>query len=141
MKKGRVGKSVSFGGFPYSVNGKTDVYDIAKVIAKEERKYHHEHIQERAFSNRAKHTSTFNTVKEVLAENPPIPAKPVKKAAVREDIHDGKSFKPANPGKRGKNGTLDKFPKHVPEMPKPKIYVKPPDDAPESPPGFKCTYK
>ena len=67
--------------------------------------------------------------------------RPPKKEAVKEDIHEGKPFFPGNPGKRGQLGTIKKFPEHIPDPPKIKKYVKPPEDAPEPPPGFKATYK
>lgn len=138
MKKGRVGKSVSFNKFQY-MDG--DKYDIARTLAKQEREYHMTKIQEKQFSQRAKHTDTFNTHKQILEENPPIAERKKKEEQEREDIHEGKAFKPANPGKRGKNGTLERFPLHKADPPKEKKYVKPADDAPEVPPGFKATYK
>ena len=60
----------------------------------------------------------FNTYKSVLEENPPIPPKVVKDAPLpaegeekEGELHD-KPFKPANPGKRGVIGTINKFPEH-----------------------------
>lgn len=52
-----------------------------------------------------------------------------------------KPFFPSKPGLKGVTGTLMKFPEHVPSPAKIKKYVKPPEDAPEPPPGFKATYK
>jgi hypothetical protein len=138
MKKGRVGKSVTFGAFQF-MDG--DKYDIAREIAQKEREYHESKIQEKPFSNRAKHTETFNTHKQILMEDPAIPERPKKEEPERPDIHDGKAFKPANPSKKGNHSTFQKFPEHKPDPPKDKKYVKPPEDAPESPPGFKATYK
>jgi hypothetical protein len=89
----------------------------------------------------AKHTDTFNTPHDILAEDPLIPAKPEKPREEAPNIHDGRAFKPANPGKKGLQGTLDKFPLHLPDPPTEKKYVKPADDAPEPRAGFKATYK
>lgn len=138
MKKGRTGKSVTFGAFPFMDGNK---YDIQRDLDNKEREYHISKIQEKPFSNRAKHTVTFNTHKEILAEEPLIPAKPPKEKEEAHDIHDGKAFKPANPTKKGYKGTFVKFPEHMPNPPTEKTRAKLADDAPEPPPGFKATYR
>lgn len=58
----------------------------------------------------AKHTETFNTLKQVYMEDPQIPARKQSVEAPKgEPLHD-KAFKPANPGKSGILFTFEKFP-------------------------------
>lgn len=52
-----------------------------------------------------------------------------------------RAFRPSNPGKKGVNGTLTKFPDHKASPCKDKKYIKPEEDAEQGPPGFKATYK
>lgn len=138
MKLGKVGKNTSFSGpIPYI----EDDFDAKKKIAAKEREYHLSKLQDKPFSQKAKHTEMFNSYKQVYMEDPPIPArKPVVKEE-GEPLHD-KAFKPANPAKKGNHSTLEKFPVHMPDPPKEKKRIKYEDgQEPESPPGFKCTYK
>ena len=45
------------------------------------------------------------------------------------------------PLKKGNNQTIEKFPKYIEDPPTDKKYVKPAEGAPESPPGWKATYR
>lgn len=76
-----------------------------------------------------------------MGEDIPIPGRKPKEKEEFQDVHDGKAFKPANPGKKGVNGTIDKFPLHKPDPPTETKRFKPAEDAPDPPPGFKVTYK
>lgn len=58
IKVGKVGRGTSFGG---KVEYMTDDYDAKKKIAAEERQYHLTKVQEKPFSQRAKHTEYFST--------------------------------------------------------------------------------
>ena len=137
MKRGNVGKGTTFGGkIPY----KEDLYDIQKEIAKKEREYHDSKIQDKPFSQRAKHTEVFNKPRAVYEENPRLPDKREKVFESKRAEHD-RAFRPANPAKRGNHQTIEKFPKYVEDPPTDKKYVKPPEDAPDGPPGWKATYK
>ena len=65
-------------------------------------------VQEKPFSQKAKHTDMFNTFRQVYEENPRIPEKkkPEEQPKVNEagepiePLHD-KPFKPSNPPKKG----------------------------------------
>ena len=60
IKRGKIGKQTTLGGvIPYV----SDPYDMKKKLANEERKYHEEHVQDKPFSQKAKHTEFFNTHK------------------------------------------------------------------------------
>ena len=138
IKKGKVGKQTTLGGnVPYI----EDPYDIKKKIAQEERKYHEEHVQEKPFSQKAKHTELFNSHKKVYMEDPPVPQRKPKASPPRPELHD-KPFKPANPPKKGNHHTLQKFPQYLPNPPVEKKRVKKEEGMEEEErPGFKATYK
>lgn len=79
-----------------------DDYDIRKEMDKEERKKHHESMQEKPFYGRvSKPIPTFNTVEEAYGEEGLTfkPKKPLRKAEPQVD-HD-KPFRPSNPPKKG----------------------------------------
>lgn len=137
MKQGKIGKLTTFGGM---IQHLPDDYDAKKKLTAKEREYHLSKIQEKPFSQRAKHTETFNKPKEVYAEDPPIPPKKVKQPEPLPELHD-KPFKPANPSKKGYKATLNKFPEYVPNPPAEKKRVKKVDGEEEERPGFKATYK
>ena len=92
------------------------------------------------FSQKAKRRDHFNSHKQVYMEDPQVPARPAKKEIVREDIHDGKQFRPSNPAKRGNHCTLEKFPLYV-EDPPTQLKRKKPVEGEEDIPGFKPTTK
>lgn len=91
--------------------------------------YHNSKIQEKPFCQRAKHTDTFNTSAAIIGENPMVEPRKERPQQPRPEIHD-KPFKPSNPGKRGKGGTLERFPNHVPSPKAHKKYVAPDENAP-----------
>lgn len=76
----------------------------------------------------------------MLEENPRINPRPIKEFESKKAEHD-RPFKPSHPLKKGNHCTISKFPDHMADPPKDKKYVKPADDAPEGPPGWKATYK
>ena len=135
MKKGAVGKQVTFGGaIPHS----EDDYNRPKLFEQAQREYHESMLQDKPFSQRAKHTATFNTTRQILEENPPIPERPLKPKTAPSLVHD-KPFKPSNPGKKGYNKTLAKFPRYQ-EDPKKPIERKMPVEGEEDRPKFKPTH-
>ena len=146
IKFGKVGKNVLIGEkIPYI----EDDYNAKKKLAKKELEYHHSMVQEKPFSQKAKHTDMFNTFRQVYEENPIIPAKkapepePVEEGAEpKEPLHD-KPFKPSNPNKKGNiKGTLEKFPVYMPNPPtevKRKVLAEGEEE--DSTPGFKVTYR
>lgn len=146
-KLGKVGKNVLLGEkIPYI----EDDYNAAKKLAKKELEYHHSMVQEKPFSQKAKHTDFFNNHRQVYEENPRVPEKKkVEKAVIPEGeegyippLHD-KPFKPSHPTKRGKiKGTLEKFPQYLPNPPtelKRKVLTE--EEEAAVVPGFKATYR
>lgn len=144
IKFGKVGKNVLIGEkIPYI----EDDYNIAKKLAKKDMEYHHSMVQEKPFSQKAKHTDMFNSMRQVYEENPMIPARKVVEKVVVEGaepeapLHD-KPFKPSHPSKKGTiKGTLERFPAYLPDPPtelKRKVIVEGEDD---SIMGFKATYR
>lgn len=97
-------------------------------------------MHDKAFSQRAKGLEFFNSHKGVYMEDPPVQPLPAKPKRVYPELHD-KAFRDGGPVKKGKSATLGSFPKHMACPPNQKKYVKPADDAPEAPPGFKATKK
>ena len=115
MKRGAVGRRVTFGGtIPYM----EDDYNRPKLFEQARREYHESMVQDKPFSQKVKKTHTFNTNKKILEENPPIPERPQKPKTAPLIVHD-KAFKPSNPGKRGYNKTLAKFPAYQEDPKKP----------------------
>jgi ribosomal protein L14E/L6E/L27E len=121
IKFGKVGKNVMIGEkIPYI----EDDYNIKKKLAKKEMEYHHSMVQEKPFSQKAKHTDMFNTFRQVYEENPMIPAR---KAPVEPELPEGaekpeelhnKPFRPSHPSKKGAiKGALEKFPAYLPDPP------------------------
>ncbi len=91
IKKGQHGKQVTFGGtIPYI----EDDYNRPKYFAQAEREYHYSKLQDKNFSQRAKHTDFFNTHRQILEENPPIPHRPAPPKTAPSELHD-KPFRPA----------------------------------------------
>ena len=144
VKKGQVGKGVFLG---EKLEYKPEEYGYAKKIEDKEREEHYQNIEKigggKHWCPRAKHTDTFNKPRQVYEENPPIPRKktPPKEEPKGDPLHD-KAFKPANPGRKGIQGMISKFPAHVPDPPVEKkrvVYAE--GEEPESPPGFKATYR
>ena len=145
IKFGQVGKNVFIGEkIPYI----EDDYNIKKKLAKKEMEYHQSMVQEKPFSQKAKHTDTFNSFRQVYEENPMIPARKVAVVPVLEEgaekpdeLHD-KPFRPSHPSKKGAiKGVLEKFPAYLPDPPvekKRKVIVEGEDD---SIVGFKATYR
>lgn len=78
-------------------------------MERKELEEHHKKLQEKPFSQRVKGRETFNDIKDILGENPPIP--PRKASAPRPPLmtHDV-PFKPSHPPRVGYNKTLGKFP-------------------------------
>jgi hypothetical protein len=143
VKKGKVGPGTTLAG---KIEYMPDEYDYRKVLEAKEREYHKSKLQEKDFCPRAKHTDTFNNAKQVYMEDPPIPPKKIKEEAKhippgKEGATHDRAFKPSNPGRKGIFGTIDKFPEHSPDPPTEKKRVIKDENAPESPPGFKATYK
>ena len=113
IKKGQSGKGVFIGPvLPFA----GDDYNVQRKITVAERAYHNSKIQDKAFCQQAKHTDHFFNDRSTYEENPIIPArKPKAVEVVKGDpLHD-RPFKPSNPAKRGKNGAIEIFPKHVPD--------------------------
>lgn len=142
-KLGKVGKNVLIGEkIPYI----EDDYNIAKKLAKKELEYHHSMVQEKPFSQKARHTEFFNNHRKVYEENPRIPERkkpePPAQEEGKEPLHD-KPFKPSNPARKGKiKGTLDKFPEYLPNPPtelKRKVVEEGEEE--DAPPGFKVTHR
>ena len=135
IKKGQHGKQVTFGGtIPYM----EDDYNRPKYFAAAEREYHYSKLQDKPFSQRAKKTDTFNTHKQILEENPPIPHRAPKPKTAPAIEHD-KPFKPSNPPKKGYNKTLAKFPVYQ-EDPKKPVTRKVPIEGEDEKPKFKPTH-
>jgi len=140
IKKGQVGKNVLIGErLPFQ----GDDYEAQKKLDLKKREYHNSKIQDKAFCSRAKHTDHFFNNRATHEENPPVPPRkaPVVEEKKGDPLHD-KPFKPSNPNKKGRQGAIEKFPAHVPDpifQAKKKAVVD--ENAPESPPGFKMTYK
>jgi len=115
MKRGQVGKQVTFGGtIPYM----EDDFNRPKVIAQAEREYHESKLQEKPFSQRVKKTGQFNTDRQILQENPPIPPRAPKPKTAPTCEHD-KPFKPTHPPRVGYNKTIAKFPAYIEDPKKP----------------------
>lgn len=94
--------------------------------------------QEKPFSQRVKHTETFNKPKEVYGEDVPIPHKQPP-AKLPPPIEHEKPFKPSNPPKRGYNRTLCKFPDYKENPPK-ELKRKIKEEDKDDPPRFKPTH-
>jgi hypothetical protein len=146
IKFGKVGKNVLIGEkIPYI----EDDYNAKKLLAKKDMEYHHSMVQEKPFSQKAKHTDMFNSFRQVYEENPMIPARKVavvpelpEGAEKPEALHD-KPFRPSNPSRKGAiKGTLEKFPAYLPDPPvekKRKIIVEGSEE--DTMVGFKATYR
>ena len=135
IKKGQVGKQVTFGGtVPYM----EDDFNRPKYFAQAEREYSQSMMQDKPFSQRAKKTDSFNTHKQILEENPAIPHRAPKPKTAPLIEHD-KAFKPANPSKRGYNKTIAPFPYYL-EDPKKPLTRKMPVEGEEEKAKFKPTH-
>ena len=115
-----------------------DDYNRPKYFANAEREYHYSKLQDKNFSQRAKHTETFNTHRQILEENPPIPHRPAPPKTAPCELHD-KPFKPSHPPRKGYNKTLAKFP-YYKEDPKKPITRKMPVEGEDEKPKFKPTH-
>ena len=93
-------------------------YDRPKEIAKKERLAGEALMQDKPFSQMVKKTHLFNTNKQVIGEDVPLPARPPAAKPVPPMEHD-KPFKPSNPPKVGHNKTLAPFPYYKEDPKKP----------------------
>lgn len=66
-----MGKNVTFGGVTPWMKG--EIYEYGRELAKEELKYHHEHCQDKPFSQRAKTIGVFNKDKDVYGLDRELP--------------------------------------------------------------------
>lgn len=136
IKKGQIGKQVTFGGtIPYI----EDDYNRPKLFANAEREYHESMLQDKPFSQRVKKTGQFNTNRKILEENPPIPHRQPKPATAPLIEHD-KPFRPTHPPKKGYNKTIAKFPAYI-EDPKKPVTRRVPIEGEEEKPKFKPTHQ
>jgi hypothetical protein len=111
-KQGKTTKGTTFGGpIPYM----PDDYYAAKKEAQKDLEYHLSKLQEKPFSQKAKHTEFFNNFRQVYEENPPIPPRQPAPEPPRPQIHDH-PFKPTNPPKKGVV-TIGKHPEYIPNPP------------------------
>ena len=141
LKKGIVGKGTTFEApLPHMAEG----YEQHKVEAKEKAKSHLDFIAKtfdgKNFSQRCKVTGYFNSNKNVIGEDVPLPArvKQVRKVATAE--HE-RAFRPSKPPRTGYACTLSKFPEHLPNPPKQLTRKQPVEGEPEAPPAFRMTHK
>jgi len=89
----------------------TDDYDRKKALLKAELDAHHSKMQEKPFSSKVSPRGTFSTIKEAYGEDREYPNRspPARRSPLM--THDT-AFKPSNPPKKGRFGTLDKFPEY-----------------------------
>ena len=98
-KKGIVGKNTTFGGvIPYM----EDDYNRPKELLKKERLHGQTLMQDKPFSQKVKQTDMFNTYKQVIGEDVPMPPKEVRQKSPPPMEHD-KPFKPSHPPRVGYN--------------------------------------
>lgn len=97
---------------PYPEHIKDD-YDYPKEVAKKEFLEGKKLEQEKPFSQKARKFDYFNSNKNVLGEDVPLPAKAVKPEPKPPIEHEAK-WKPAKPSRRGYSCTFEKFPEHMP---------------------------
>lgn len=99
--------------FQKIVEHKSDDYNAPKAIARKELDYHLSKLQDKPFSNKVKLRGNFNHDKEVYEWKADARLRtPPKKKPVMGEIHDGKNFRPSNPGKNGHNKCLAPFPEY-----------------------------
>ena len=136
-KKGRVGKNTTFGGQIPFMTG--DDYCIAKEIATKEREYHQSKLQDKPFSqmSRRNYKGLFNKDMDMFDLKDHIKPQVRTQTAPRIAEHE-RAFRPANPTKKGYNGTIDKFPKYI-ENPPRNLVRKRPVEGEEEKPRFKMT--
>ena len=104
-------------------------------------KQHQAKLQERPFSQRVRSQALFNTNKEVIGEDVPLPHRPVTKRVYTGVTHDA-NFRPnIKPPRSGYNCTIAKFPEYKCDPPREKIRKVKVEGDPENPPPFKSTYK
>ena len=98
-------------------------------------------LHDKPFSQKAKNQKwgTFNNPLDVYGEDVPIPARPPKAKPERPELHD-RAFRTSGPPKKGKLGTLGKFPEHRADPPRVRKPIKK-EDTEDQPPGFKTTKK
>lgn len=138
-KEGEVGKGTSFGG---NLPHMADPFDHKLEMLTKERLDHQAKVQEKPFSQVAKHKDQFNPVKEVFGTNVAIPK--FEEVLKGQDpppyapLHD-KAFKPSNPPKNGYNKTIDKFPAYK-EDPLKFIERKKPVEGEEERPKFRPSH-
>jgi len=105
-KAGHVGPNTTFGGkIPYIVS----YFDRPKELAHKERLAGAALMQDKPFSQKAKKTHLFNSMKNVIGEDVPIPERPVKEKS-ENPMKDERAFKPSHPPRAGNHGTLAPFP-------------------------------
>ena len=104
-----------------------------------EREYHLSKLQDKPFSQRAKtlNNGVFNQPKGIYDVMPEMKEKP---AVIREvnKVEHERAFKPSNPGKKGRGGTLEKFPEYKENPVKATVRVKPVEGQ-EEPARWKMT--
>mmetsp|Transcript_12041 Transcript_12041/g.16343 ORF Transcript_12041/g.16343 Transcript_12041/m.16343 type:complete len:210 (+) Transcript_12041:284-913(+) len=114
-KQGRVGKNTFFSG---AIGYMESDFDRPKQIAKRERLAGEALMQDKPFSQKVKQTHLFNSFKDVIGEDVPIPAREPSKPRPIAMEHD-KPFKPSHPPRVGINKTLAPFPHYMEDPKKP----------------------
>jgi len=131
-KVGETGKNCYFNRFPEHI---PDDYNWPKKLARKEMEEGKKLEQEKPFSQRAKVWGGFNTTKEVIGEDVPLPHRPAK-AEPKPPMEQEVPFKPAKPPRRGYSCTLEKFPAYM-ENPLKFTERRRPVEGEEHPPPFK----
>ena len=135
IKKGQSGKQVYFGGkIPYM----EDDYNRPKELAKKDIEYHKSKIQEVPFRQRVGKIDLFNSHKNVLGEDVPIPHRPPKEKKAPLMEHD-RPFRPTHPPRVGYNKTIGSFPAYKEDPPR-QLKRKVPVDGEEEPAKFKPSH-
>lgn len=141
-KKGRVGEGCTFGGVAEHMPCD---YNNARKVALAEYKIHKHKCLDggdrRPFSSRARSYAHFNTVKEVIGEDIPIPQRPPvpeRKYGLQQEA----PFKPnVQPPRSGYNCSLATFPEYKPNPPAEKVRKHKVEGEADVPPAFRSTYK
>lgn len=113
-----------------------DDFNAPKKLANKERADAKIKEQEKPFSQRAKHTTTFNNPKGVYGEDIAIPERPAPPKREPAMQHD-KPFKPSHPPRCGYNRTFNKYPEYKENPLKPTTRKAPVENEPAK---FKPTY-
>lgn len=117
-----------------------DEFDYGKVIAKKEHDIAKAKEQEKPFSQRVPSLTVFSKAKLVYGEDVHLPPKPPAAKLKPEITHD-MPFKPARPPRTGHACTLEPYPKHEPNPPKPVVRKIRLEGDPEPAPAFRLTHK